>query len=283
MALDILGFLHLSWVDFLDILVVALIIYVIFRWIQGTSAMNIFIAILFLFLIRIVAGAINMKMLSSLMGTVIDVGAIALVVIFQPEIRQFLSRVGRSASLRAGGKLSFLDRILGKNSAEVGDQSLTEIIEACRKMSQERTGALIVIPRKDDLERILETGDRVDARVSRRLLCNLFFKNSPLHDGAVVISADRIVAARCTLPVTSRTDIPSHYGMRHKAAIGLTEESDAEVIVVSEQTGTISFVKEGKIIAVSDASELKKCIDGSLGKTADRQLERRSGGRRKKA
>ncbi len=261
MILDILGFLHLSWVDILDILVVALIIFVIFRWIRGTSAMNIFVAIIFLFLVRIIAVAMNMKMLSSLMGTVIDVGAIALVVIFQPEIRQFLNRVGRSASLKNGFWASLL-KIQGRREQRFSDEALTEVCEACRTMSQEKTGALIAIPFKDDLERIIQTGDKVDASISRRLLLNLFYKNSPLHDGAVVIKGDRIVAARCTLPITTRTGIPANYGMRHKAAIGLTEDSDAVVIVVSEQTGRISFVKEGKLTRVDDPDMLKILIGG---------------------
>ena len=260
-ALNILGFLHLSWVDILDILVVALIIFVIFRWIRGTSAMNIFIAILFLFLIRIIAVAMNMKMMSAVMGTVIDVGAVALVVIFQPEIRQFLNRVGRSASLK-DGKLRFIDRLFGRRAQQEEDRDVTEIIEACRTMAAEKTGALIVLPHKDDLDRILQTGDRVDARLSRRLLLSLFFKNSPLHDGAVVVSGDRIVAARCTLPITSRTDLPASYGMRHKAAVGLTEDSDSDVIVVSEQTGKVSFVREGKVTPVKDAEELRALMAG---------------------
>ena len=259
MALDILGFLHLSWVDFLDILVVALIIYVIFRWIQGTSAMNIFIAILFLFLIRIVAGAINMKMLSSLMGTVIDVGAIALVVIFQPEIRQFLNRVGRSASLRAGGKLSFLDRILGKRTELMSADEVDELVQACFEMGEQRTGALIVIPHRSSLDEIVSTGDAVDARISKPLIENIFFKNSPLHDGAMILGQNRIVAARCTLPITDRS-IPARYGMRHKAAVGLSERYDASVIVVSEQTGIVSFVTEGKITPVKNMNTLKLLI-----------------------
>ena len=279
MVLDILGFLRLSWVDILDILVVASIIFVIFRWIRGTSAMHIFLAILFLFLVRIIAVAMNMKMLSALMGTVIDVGAIALLVIFQPEIRQFLNRVGRSASLR-GGAWNFIDKLLGRSVGEVDSYAVSEITEACRTMAQEKTGALIVLQRKDDLDRILQTGDSIDAKVSHRLLCTLFFKNTPLHDGAVVIRGDRVAAARCTLPVSSRTDLPARYGMRHRAAIALTDDSDAEVIVVSEQTGDISFVKNGELQKLSGADELASYISGSL--TPEPKPERRVRSREKK-
>jgi uncharacterized protein (TIGR00159 family) len=272
MVLNILGFLHLTWVDILDIIVVALLIYVIFRWIRGTSAMNIFIAIIFLFLVRIIAVAMNMKMLSSLMGTVIDVGAIALVVIFQPEIRQFLNRLGRSASLKGTG-LRFLDRLFGRDASRLDSDALTETLEACRTMSEEKTGALLVLPRKDDLERIIQTGDRIDARISRRLILNIFFKNSPLHDGAAVLSGNRMVAARCTLPITEKTDIPARYGMRHKAAIGLTEGSDAAVIVVSEQTGRISFAVEGRLQQVRDMDELRQLISGESASAEEKQAD----------
>ena len=124
-------------------------------------------------------------------------------------------------------------------------------------LSAERTGALIVLPRKDSLNYIAETGDIVDAKVSRRLIMNIFFKNSPLHDGAMVIEGDRVTAARCTLPITQRTDIPPEFGMRHKAAIGISEETDANVIVVSEETGDISFVHEGVLTGIGNINELK--------------------------
>ena len=134
---------------------------------------------------------------------------------------------------------------------------MNEIAEACRAMSAEKTGALIVLPHSDSLNYIKETGDLLDAKVSRRLIMNIFFKNSPLHDGAMIIEGDRIVAARCTLPITQRNDIPASYGMRHKAAIGITEETDADVVVVSEETGGISFVHEGKLTPIGNINELK--------------------------
>ena len=132
-------------------------------------------------------------------------------------------------------------------------------------MSEDKTGALIVIAHDTPLDEVINTGDRIDAGVHRRLIMNLFFKNSPLHDGAVVISRGRIVAARCTLPITEKTDIPASFGMRHKAAIGITEESDADVIVVSEETGRISFVKAGKVTPIQNINELKLLLNTSLG------------------
>ena len=229
MLLEIFGFMHMSATDILDILMVAGIIYLAFRWIRGSAAMNIFIALMTLFLLRVVVAAFNMQLMSALLGTFIDVGVLALIVIFQPEIRHFLNRLG-----------------------------------ARRSMSESKTGALIVLPHKISLEYIIETGDRIDSMVNRRLLMNLFFKNSPLHDGAVIINDGRIVAARCTLPITDRQDLPARYGMRHKAAIGVTEDTDADVIVVSEETGGVSFVHGGVLSPMHNINELKLLLSKSL-------------------
>lgn len=248
--LELLGFLHLGIVDVLDIVVVAIVIYVVFRWLKGSSAMNILIAILALLAIRFVASAMNMKLLSTLLDAVINVGAIALIVIFQPEIRQFLSRLGR----RRGG---WLDRLLGRKGEDLGAQASKEIVQACRDMAESRTGALIVILHKNALEDVIESGDRIDADIRSRLIENIFVKDSPLHDGAIIIGGGRIIAARCTLPITDRKDLPAKYGMRHKSAVGLTERSDADVIVVSEQRGTISFVRDGEIFPIAGMNELK--------------------------
>ena len=248
--LELLGFLHLGIVDVLDIVVVAIVIYVVFRWLKGSSAMNILIAILALLAIRFVASAMNMKLLSTLLDAVINVGAIALIVIFQPEIRQFLSRLGR----RRGG---LLDRLLGRKGEDLGAQASKEIVQACRDMAESRTGALIVILHKNALEDVIESGDRIDADIRSRLIENIFFKDSPLHDGAIIIGGGRIIAARCTLPITDRKDLPAKYGMRHKSAVGLTERSDADVIVVSEQRGTISFVRDGEIFPIAGMNDLK--------------------------
>lgn len=259
MALAFLGFLNISFVDALDILMVAFIIYFVFRWIQGSSAMNIFVAILLLFIIKVVVSTLNMKLMSGLMTTVLDVGVIALIVIFQPEIRFFLIKIGGDKGIAGSGR-KLMDRVLGIKHTGIDDGSVTELTEAVKVMAEQKTGALVVISRRSPLQKIIETGDTIDARINRRLILNLFFKNSPLHDGAVILSADRIVAARCTLPLTGKTDIPARYGMRHKAAIGITEESDAVVVVVSEETGGVSFVKDGIIRPVSDIARLKEFL-----------------------
>ncbi len=264
MLLAIFGFLEMSIADILDILLLGLIIFFLFKWLRGSSAMSIFVAIVSLYLIRVLVSAFNMRLMNALMETVLDVGVIALIIIFQPEIRKFLIRLGNRYMENANGR-ALINKVFGKNkTVAVGSESVNDMTEACRRMSEDKTGALIVLVHKNPLEDIISTGDRIDAAIHRRLIMNLFFKNSPLHDGAMVISGDRIVAARCTLPITERTDIPANYGMRHKAAIGITEISDADVIVVSEETGHISFIKGGQVTPIQNINELKLLLNTSM-------------------
>ena len=265
MLLEIFGFLQLSFTDILDILLLGLIIYVAFRWIRGTSAMSIFVAIISLYVVRVLVSAFNMRLMNALMETVLDVGVIALIVIFQPEIRKFLIRVGNRWMKSARGQ-RIVDRLFkGQKTNTSANESSNEISEACRRMSEDKTGALIVIAHKVPLDDIISTGDQIDAAIHRRLILNLFFKNSPLHDGALVIVGNRLTAARCTLPITERTNIPANYGMRHKAAIGITEETDADAIIVSEETGNVSFAKGGKVTPIQNINELKLLLNEALG------------------
>lgn len=264
--LELFGFLHMTLTDILDILLVALLIFIVFRWIRDSAAMNIFYAILLIYVVMVVADALHMKMMSRLVATFIDVGVLALIVIFQPEIRHFLMKFGSGNRLGSKGR-AFLSRLLGEKTRSMDNATVKEVTEACRSMSEDKTGALIVIPHTMSLDQVIETGDRLDAIVNRRLIMNLFFKNSPLHDGAMILSGDRIVAARCTLPITERTDIPARYGMRHKAAIGISEETDADVIVVSEETGTISFVKAGNVTTIGNINELKLLLGAAFSQT----------------
>lgn len=255
--LAIFGFLEMSFTDILDILLLAILIFLLFRWIRGTSAMSIFFAIISLYFARILVGAFGMKFMVTLLDTILDVGVLALIVIFQPEIRAFLIQIGNRYIKNRRGK-SILGRIFGKEQRKTDNgEMIYEIADSCNRMSESKTGALIVITHNAPLNNIISTGDKIDAVVHRRLLMNLFFKNSPLHDGAVIISGNRIIAARCTLPITQKKNIPASYGMRHKAAIGITEETDADAIVVSEQTGRISFVREGVVTHINNINELK--------------------------
>lgn len=262
-TLALFGFLRMSFADILDILLTAAIIYLAFRWIRGSSAMSIFVAIISFYLIRVIVSALNMKLLSAMMDTLLDVGVIALIVIFQPEIRRFLTRLGNRYLQTTNGK-GFLSRLFRDTGKTMGNEAVNEVTEACRRMSDDRTGALIVIAHSTPLDDIVETGDKIDAAIHRRLIMNLFFKNSPLHDGAVILSDNRIVAARCTLPITEKTDIPPSFGMRHKAAIGISEETDADVIVVSEETGHVSFVKGGNVTPINNINELKLLLSNSF-------------------
>lgn len=265
MLLAIFGFLRLSFTDILDIFLVALIIFFVFKWIKDSAAMNIFLSIIFIYVMMVVVEALHMKMMSKLVNTFIDVGVLALIIIFQQEIRLFMLKFGAGSKIGAKTRKIFKN-LLGLKEGPMDNTTVNEITEACRTMSESKTGALIVIPHEISLDFVQETGDTVDAIVNRRLLLNLFFKNSPLHDGAVIIKGGRIAAARCTLPITTKTDIPARYGMRHKAAIGITEESDADVIVVSEETGEVSFVKEGYVTRVNNLNELKLLLGAALSK-----------------
>lgn len=253
-----IGFLRITFVDVLDILMVAALIYLVFKWIRGSAAVNIFIAIVSLLLLRFLVNALNMKMMSSILGTVINVGTIALVIIFQPEIRRFLFNIGSQAFK---GRNSIISKFINKEQKLLSPESIDELVQACFEMGEQKVGALIVIPHKASLEDIISTGDIVDAQISKPLIENIFFKNSPLHDGAVILGENRITAARCTLPITDRTDIPARFGMRHKAAIGVSERYDVSVIVVSEQTGGVSYVYEGRLTPVKNMNKLKLLIN----------------------
>ena len=255
----------MSFADVLDIMLLGLMIFIVFRWLRGSSAMSIFLAIVSLYVIRVVVSSFNMKLMTAIMETVLDVGVLALIVIFQPEIRKFLIQLGNRFKNNTKGR-EIINRLLGKTAGSINTrEEVNEITEACRRMSEDKTGALIVIAHNNPLEEIISTGDMIDASIHRRLIMNLFFKNSPLHDGALVISGDRLAAARCTLPITEKTNIPAHFGMRHKAAIGITEVTDADVVVVSEETGRISFVKAGEVTPIQNINELKLLLSASLG------------------
>lgn len=235
-----MDFISIGIIDIIDIVVVALLMYYVYRMAKGSTAINIITGIVIIYLIWIITKVLNMELLSSILGSVIGVGIIALIILFQPELRQFLQTLGQTRQ-----RNSLLRRMFGKNRKQrVIDNS--QIIKATTDMAAVKTGALIVIEQDSDLSLIIETGIVVDAQLSASLLENLFFKNSPLHDGAVIIKDDRIVAARCILPSTQQA-VPKSYGMRHRAALGISDISDAIVIVVSEETGGISIAQRGEI------------------------------------
>ena len=253
-------FIDITFVDILDIALVAGLIYWIINIVRGTSATKIFVGVLSLYIIWIVARALEMKLLSFLLGQLLGVGVIALIIIFQPEIRRFLLKFGSRSSSAFHSRVA--KRFFkGSVSGKMIDSSMEELTSACHRMGETKTGALIVLRGGESLESYIQTGDIVMANINRRLIENIFFKNTPLHDGAMIMDATHIVSARCTLPITDRDDIPPRYGMRHRAAIGMSEATDAAVIVVSEETGEISFVKDGKLQTMNSIVELRLAIE----------------------
>ena len=256
-------FIKIKPLDLVDIFLVAVLLYFIYNLIKGTAAFNIFLGIFAIYVIWQIVKALEMNLLSSILEQLISVGVIALIIIFQPEIRQFLLFLGTPKFINKQRKTNWLIRWLQDvNKIEsLGGFEIDEIVIACENMSKTKTGALIVITKKSDLPGIIETGDHLDSNINNRLLENIFFKNSPLHDGALIITNNRIRAARCILPITKNPDFPPHLGLRHRASVGITEHSDAIAIIVSEETGSLSYCKEGKINYNINAAKLKKLIE----------------------
>ncbi len=238
-----------SFKDVIDILLVACILYETYRLLRKTGASNLFWGILaFLVVWFLVSFVFQLDLTGALFDRIISVGAIALIVIFQEEIRLFFYRVGSRFSSWKLFRSNPEDEAASR-------QQILEITQACRHMASTKTGALIVMAGDESLKQIVDTGERLDAVVSARLIENIFFKNTPLHDGALVIRDGKMIAAACILPVSKNQNIPQHYGLRHRAALGITEKSDTTCIVVSEETGHISVTSEGTIREVT-ADEL---------------------------
>lgn len=260
-----MGFVPFTFIDFIDIILVAAIMFWIYRATRGTNAPYIISGIIMIYLMWVVVRTLNMELLSNILGQFVSVGVIALIIVFQPEIRRFLQMIGMRQK-----RFNFIARIFNRND-NTSVTIIAPIVQACREMSAHKTGALIVIGRQSDLRLITEGGIAIDAKISTPLLENIFFKNAPLHDGAVVIEGDRIVAAKCILPVT-QSDVPKSYGTRHRAAIGMSEISDAIILVVSEETGGISIAHCGTIHRDIAPDQLANLLQRHFG--ANRQKDR---------
>ncbi|MBO4518408.1 MAG: diadenylate cyclase CdaA [Paludibacteraceae bacterium] len=233
--------------DVIDILLVAVIMYQVYRLLRKTGAANLFWGILaFIVVWFLVSFVFQLDLTGALFDRIISVGAIALIVIFQEEIRMFFYRIGSRFS---SWKIFKPRTPEGEGASR---QQILEITQACRHMASTKTGALIVLAGAGSLKEIVDTGERLDAQVSARLIENIFFKNTPLHDGALVIRDGKMLAAACILPVSKNQEIPLYYGLRHRAALGLTEKTDATCIVVSEETGHISVAEAGQIREVKE-------------------------------
>ncbi len=249
---------HITVLDIIDIVLVATVLFQLYRLIRGTAALSIFLGIFFIYLFWLVVKALNMELMSALLGQVIGVGVIALIIVFQQEIRRFLLVIGNRYISRSRFSIN---RLFSLVTNEHGSpREAEEIVKACERLASTKTGALIVIGRKSSLYIFSEGGEILKAQISSELLETIFFKNTPLHDGAVLIEGGLILAARCPLPATDQVTLPPRYGMRHRAAIGMSEHSDALIVVVSEESGYISVVDTGDIRENITPNELRNIL-----------------------
>lgn len=251
-----IGFLDIRLIDIIDVLLVAFLLFQLYRLLRGTLAVNIFIGILLIYLVWFVVQALDMRLLEGILGQFIGVGVIALLIVFQPEVRRFLLYLGRSSTMRR----TALWRKMTSSQWESRDQrekSIKAILAAMVRFSISQTGALIVLSESSPLQAIADTGVMIEGRVSAKLIESLFHKESPLHDGAVIISDHKIVAAGCVLPVSENSQLPSRIGLRHRAAVGITENTDSVALIVSEQTGEMSYAKAGRLFTSLDKDEMR--------------------------
>lgn len=271
-----MDFIPFTLIDLIDIVLVATIMYWIYRVTRGTNAPYIFSGIIAIYLLWVVVRTLNMELLSSMLGQVISVGVIALIILFQPELRRFLQLIGLRQK-----HFNFISRIFSTTEEEQSTVNIEPIVTACRDMAETKTGALIVIRQESDLRLIAEGGIAIDAKTSVSLLKNIFFKNAPLHDGAVIVEGDRIVAAKCILPVT-QSDVPKDYGTRHRAAIGMSEISDAIIVIVSEETGGISIAQGGELRRNIEPVRLQQTLQRFLVRNEGRRARRQAAERKEK-
>lgn len=243
--------------DIIDIVLVALMLYYLYRLMKESRSLNVFIGIMFFILVwLLVSQVFEMRLLGGILDKLISVGMIALIILFQEEIRKFLYTLGAHQRVRSFMRLFSSN----DNKAKEDKETIIPIVMACMSMSRNKVGALIVIERGAPLDDIVDTGDKIDAKINQRLIENIFFKNSPLHDGAMIISKKRIKAAGCILPVSHNQDIPRSLGLRHRAAMGISQSSDAIAVIVSEETGHISVAIRGQFKLHLSAEELESIL-----------------------
>ena len=247
--------------DFIDILCVALMLYYIYRLMRESRSINVFIGIMvFILMWLFVSQVLEMRLLGSIMDKLVSVGVIAIIILFQEEIRKFLYNLGTQRKVN-----SIIRLFSSGEKKDKGDmEAIMPVVMACMSMGKNKVGALIVIERLTPLDEVIATGDVIDANINQRLIENIFFKNSPLHDGAMVISKNRIRAAGCILPVSHNFDIPKELGLRHRAAMGISQDSDAIAIVVSEETGRISVAIRGQFHLRLSAEQLEGILTREL-------------------
>jgi len=255
-----IGFLEISIVNIIDITLVSLLLYQIYKLLRGSVAIKIFLGFLSIYLVYLLVSALRMELLSIILGQFMGVGVIAAIIIFAQEIRKFLLIIGRSSIL---SNENIWQELLFWRKRETHAFNINPIIEASKSLSGTNMGALMVISRNSELKFYAESGDLIDAIISKRLLISIFNKYSPLHDGAVIIYNGKVKAARCILPVTER-DVPAQFGLRHRAAIGMSEATDTLILIVSEETGQISLAKNGKILHNLSFQEVREFLNDYL-------------------
>jgi diadenylate cyclase len=256
-----IGFLDISIVNMIDIALVAALLYQVYKLLKGSVAIKIFLGFLSLYLIYLLVRAVRMELLSAILGQFMGVGVIAAIIIFAPEIRKFLLIVGRSSIFSDDNV--WKDILFFWKKKENSAFNISPIIDAAKVLAGSNTGALLVISSTVELKFYAESGDILDAELSKRLLISIFNKYSPLHDGAVIIHRGRIKAARCILPVTER-EVPAQFGLRHRAGIGMSEATDALILMVSEETGQVSMAKNGKVLHNLSFQEVREIINDYL-------------------
>lgn len=260
--MNFLNFLDFKITDLIDIFLVAILLYYIYKLVRGTVAINIFIGIVIVWGFWKLTELLEMKMISSMVGGFMQVGLIALIIVFQQEIRKFLLMIG---STNFSNKRNFIKHFkFLKQEAGVISTDVNAILSACEKMSSSKTGALLIISRSNSLDFVKSSGDKMHIEISQPIIESIFYKNSPLHDGAAIIESNYIVATRVILPVSNERNIPLRFGLRHRAAVGITEKTDALALVVSEETGTITYIKNGEFTLYKDINELSNMIKEDL-------------------
>ncbi len=260
--MELFDFLEFKVIDIIDIILVALVMYYIYKLVRGTVAINIFIGIVIVYLIWKLTEALQMKMISTIFGGFMSVGLIALIIVFQQEIRKFLLMIG---STNIAKKRNFIKHFkFLRQDQLIADLDIEAVLAACEKMSASKTGAILVIERSNSLDFVKNNGDAMNVEINTPILESIFYKNSPLHDGAAIIEGNHIVATRVVLPVSNERNIPLRFGLRHRAAVGISEKTDALALVVSEETGLISYIRNGDFVLHKDLDELAEIIRNDL-------------------
>jgi len=250
-----INFLQFGWIDAADVLLVTVLLYQLYKLLRGSVALNVALGLVSFYLLYLVVKATGMELLTKILGQFMSVGVLASIILFQQEIRRFLLSVGKATALKRMRRWSW------GRSVEAAPLAVGPFVEAAKSLSSKYTGALICFTQSSDLTPFAESGDRLDAEVSKRLLLSIFNKTSPLHDGAVIVARGRLQAARCILPVSENPDVPASLGLRHRAAIGLSEITDAVVLVVSEETGAMSLVRHGQVYRNLPTGELRTLLN----------------------